>query len=100
GSRQDFFLPVLFPRVDVRDVDDAVAAAILQGIAVDDAGQVVGPVQTTDRNDIFRAGFANGIEQRLHAHGDITGLLLGVFLRVHIRVPVFLEVATVAPDLP
>src|SRR5690606_5962145 len=52
GEREELALPVAFPRVNVRGVNDATSAfALLQRVAVEDAGEVVAPVESADDDD-------------------------------------------------
>ena len=69
-QHQHLLLPVAFPGINVRGVDDAVPTRVLQFQLRRDPGQVVGPVQPARHQQVFRSGGAGGLDQSLHAHRD------------------------------
>src|SRR5690606_39929873 len=100
GEREELALPVAFPRVNVRGVNDAASAfALLQRVAVEDAGEVVAPVESADDDDVLRAGLAHDVEQALHADGVEVAEFFGV-LGDGFAAGAVAGAAAVLPDVP
>lgn len=70
AARRTFFGPAAFPRVDMGGVNDAVAlGGVLQRVAVDNAGEVEGPVEGAGDDDVAAAEGAHVFHGGLRARG-------------------------------